>query len=362
MNWNWQQPDWPVFRWDAERLRTSEAAFLKQGGMLLGACRHLAVDDGEALLAETALSEAMTTSSIEGEILDRQSLRSSIMRHLGLETKQRRIGMREDGIARLTLDVFRGGTQGLSHERLWEWHRWLMQDRADTSQVGAYRTQEEPMRIVSGRFGGETTHFEAPPSSTVPTEMDRFLAWFARREKALSAIARSGIAHLYFESIHPFDDGNGRIGRAIADVALAQGVGGPSLTMLSTEIESRRREYYAQLERSSRTLEVTGWLEWYAETVLAAQQRTQAWVDFLIAKTRMMDGLRGRINERQEKALLRVFREGPNGFAGGLSSGNYQTVTGASPASAGRDLTELVELGALSKTGQGKGTRYWLRT
>lgn len=360
MDWNWQQPDWPQFTYDAGRLESSEASFLKQGGILIGAFKHLQPTQENELLAETATSEAVTTSAIEGELLDRQSVRSSILRHLGIQADSRRAGLREEGIARMMLDLFRGDLGPLSHERLWAWHGMLMQGRTDLDVIGGYRARAEPMQIVSGPIGRETVHFEAPPAGRVRGEMDGFLEWFNQSERRLPPLARSGIAHLYFESIHPFEDGNGRIGRAISEKALAQGLGQPSLTMLSTEIESCQKEYYAELERASRRLEVTAWLEWFADAALAAQRRTLDWVHFLIYKTRLLDRLCGRINGRQEKALLRMMREGPAGFAGGLSAGNYQTITGASPATAGRDLVQLVNLGALRRTGTGKGTRYWL--
>ena len=184
--------------------------------------------------------------------------------------------------------------------------------------------------------------------------------WFNGSRANTPPLTRSAIAHIYFESIHPFEDGNGRIGRAIAEKALAQGLGHPSFSMLASEIESRHSEYYAALESASHTMDVTAWCLWFADVVLAAQQRTQTWLEFLLAKTKLLDALRGQLNVRQEKVLLRMFREGPSGFSGGLSAGNYQTITGASPATAGRDLSELVALGALRKSGIGKGTRYEL--
>lgn len=359
MSWNWQHPDWPRFRFDARRIEEAETSFLRHGGILIGALKHLTPDDETELVAETATSEALTTSAIEGEKLDRQSVRSSILRELGLQV-DRRAGPREQGVARLMVNLLRRGTDKLSHQTLWDWHEMLMLDRSDLSAVGAYRSHPEPMRIVSGRWGRESVHFEAPPSERVREEMDRFVLWFNDSRGDLAPLARSGIAHLYFESIHPFEDGNGRIGRAIAEVALAQGLGQSSLVMLSTEIESRHSAYYQELERASKGLEITDWLAWFSDLVLNAQLRTLSWVDFVIAKTRLLDRIREKINPRQERALLRIFREGPEGFQGGLSSGNYQTITGASPATAGRDLADLVGLGALSRTGVGKGARYWL--
>ena len=359
MSWNWQQPDWPEFRHQPDVLAPFEASFLRQGGVLIGTFRHLQPADGGEITAEILTSEAITTSAIEGEILDRESVRSSILRHLGLGTAPRRVGPSERGISALATDVLRTWEAELSSDSLFGWHRMIMEGRADLP-VGAYRTHEDPMQIVSGPIGKQTIHFEAPPSQRVPGEMARYVEWFNGTRSTLPALTRAGIGHLYFESVHPFEDGNGRMGRALAEKALAQGLGQASLTMLSTEIESRRAEYYAKLEAAGRSNDITAWLVWFAEVILAAQGRTQAWIDFLIAKTKLLDGLRGRVNQRQEKAILRITREGPAGFTGGLSAGNYQRITGASPATAGRDLAELVELGALRRTGEGRGTRYWL--
>lgn len=359
MNWNWQHPDWPNFTYDAGALADAEATFLLQGGMLVGAFKHLRPGDEQELVVEVATSEAMTTSDIEGEVLDRQSVRSSILHHFGIATDQQRVGPREDGIAHLMADVFESDLAPLTHERLWRWHSLIMQGRAGM-EVGAYRRHEEPMRIVSGPIGRERVHFEAPPSDVVLAEMDRFVDWFALSQGRLPALTCAGLAHLYFESIHPFEDGNGRVGRAISELALAQGLGGRSLTLLATEIESRQRDYYARLEQASRGLEVTDWLVWFADVSLAAQVRTLGWIDFIIAKSRLLDSLADHMNPRQERVLLRMFREGPTGFLGGLSAGNYQRITGTTAATAGRDLAELVRLGALKRTGVGKGTRYWL--
>jgi Fic family protein len=176
----------------------------------------------------------------------------------------------------------------------------------------------------------------------------------------LPALTRAGIAHLYFESIHPFEDGNGRIGRAIAEKALAQGAGQPSLTALSLLIHRQRKDYYSQLEAANKTLEVDPWLDWFADIVLAAQAHTLQGLDFLLASSRLWDRLRGQLNERQEKALSRLMRAGVDGFVGGLSASKYMAITGAPAATARRDLGHLVELGALRRTGQLKGTRYWL--
>jgi Fic family protein len=173
-------------------------------------------------------------------------------------------------------------------------------------------------------------------------------------------MTRAGLAHLYFESLHPFEDGNGRVGRAIADMALAQGAGRPAFTALSLVLQRHRSHYYDALSSASRSLEVDAWLDWFADRVLEAQRSALASIEFVIHKTRLLDRLRGRLNLRQEKALLRVMRDGPGGLVGGLSAGKYTALTGASAATAGRDLAELVEWGALVRTGEKRGTRYAL--
>jgi Fic family protein len=194
--------------------------------------------------------------------------------------------------------------------------------------------------------------------------MGRFIKWFNRTapygKEPLPALTRAGIAHLYFESIHPFEDGNGRIGRAISEKALAQGSGHQTLTILAETILIRRKAYYAALEAANKENQITRWLRWFAGISIEAQRRTSARIDFLIDKTRLFDRLKGSINERQERALLRMLREGPEGFKGGLSAGNYLKITGASPATATRDLADLVDRKVLLRHGERRHTRYSL--
>ncbi len=350
MKWNWQLDDWPELRYDPVRLAPFETNFLIQGGVLTGVYKHLRPGDEAQVAADMLTGSAMSTSAIEGEMLDRDSVRSSILRHLGKPTPNRRTRPLEEGTAQLTVDLQRHENAELTHETLFGWHRMLLNG-------GAYRTHTEPMQIVSGPIGRSRVHFEAPPSEAVSFEISGFLHWFNSSRTTCPKLARAGMAHLRFESIHPFEDGNGRIGRAISEVALGQS----RLSMLSTEIESRRSEYYAALELASQSNEVTDWLLWFAEAVIAAQKRSISWIEFTISKSRLLDNLRGKINERQEKVLLRMFEGGPDGFKGGLSARNYQCISGASPATAGRDLIELVNLNALTRIGQLKGTRYWLK-
>jgi Fic family protein len=364
MTWNWQQPDWPAFSWNRARLRKAEEQFLLGAGVFAGAVKHLASPDRERLTVEAMSSEAVTTSEIEGEVLDRASVQSSIRRQLGLETGHRRVKPAEQGIAEMMVDLFNSFAVPLSEEMLFSWQRMLFKARGDLKQIGAYRTDDAAMQVVSGAIHAPRVHFEAPPSRKVPREMARFVKWFngtaPNSPEPLPALTRAGIAHLYFESIHPFEDGNGRIGRAISEKALAQGVGQPTLTALAATILIRRRGYYEALEAANKDNEVTGWLTWFAAIVMEAQRRTEARIEFLLDKTRLLDRLRGQINERQEKALLRMLREGPEGFRGGLSAGNYATITGASAPTATRDLADLVEKSALTRTGEHRHTRYFL--
>jgi Fic family protein len=196
-------------------------------------------------------------------------------------------------------------------------------------------------------------------------EMDAFVSWFNETSPdgghALPALTRAGIAHLYFVSIHPFEDGNGRIGRALAEKSLAQNLGQPTLIALAYTIERARKAYYAALHRNSRNIEITDWLVWFAQTVLEAQRNTIRRVDFYIAKAKLYEKVRGQLNERQEKVLARMFREGIDGFKGGLSAENYITIAKTSRATATRDLQDLVARGALTKTGELRHTRYHLK-
>jgi Fic family protein len=365
MNWNWQQPDWPNFRWDGSRISAAEEQFLLGAGVVIGTVKHLGEDEQNQLLVEQMTGEALTTSAIEGEILNRASVQSSILRQLGLPfPDKRRVRPAEQGVAEMLVDLYRSFSQPLSGKMLFGWHRMVTSGSKDLAAIGRYRTSPEPMQIVSGPIGASTVHFEAPPAKQVPGEMKRFISWFNRTaprgKEPLPAITRAGTAHLFFESIHPFEDGNGRIGRAIAEKAMTQNFARPLLVSLATTILARQKNYYTALERANRNTDITEWLLWFAEIVLESQRRNVAQVEFVIAKAKLLDRLRGRINERQQRALLRMFREGPDGFKGGLSAGNYSTMTGASPATTTRDLVDLTDKGALIRTGERKHARYSL--
>jgi Fic family protein len=364
MIWNWEQPDWPNFRHEKNRLESREARFLHSAGLISGLIKHLDPGAGEQLRIELIGDEAIQTSAIEGEILDRESVQSSLRRQFGLQTDDRRIPPAEQGIAEMMVDLYRTYDQPLDQPMLYRWHQMLMKGRADIRDIGCYRTHEEPMQVISNRLDRIEIHFEAPLSTIVPKETARFEEWFNRTspagESVLPPITRAGIAHLYFVTIHPFEDGNGRIGRAISEKGLSQAVGHPSLLALADAIKRRQKEYYRALQDASKSIEITSWLEWFADTVVQAQEATQIRVEFLIEKAKLLNRLRDQLNSRQEKALLRMFEEGPEGFKGGMSAEKYIRITEASRATATRDLQDLVEKCALIRHGELKHTRYFL--
>jgi Fic family protein len=364
MSWNWQQSDWPKFAWNPSRLAAAEQQFLVGGGTFVGAIKHLGDEDRNQLTVEAMSTEALTTSEIEGEILDRASVQSSIQRQLGLAADNRRAAPAERGVSEMMVNLYKTFAAPLSDDVLFEWHRMLMSGRQDLTDIGCYRTGSEPMQVLSGAMGSQRIHFEAPPSAKVPPEMKQFITWFNRTvprgAEPLPALTRAGTAHLYFESIHPFEDGNGRIGRALAEKSLAQNLSQPSLIALAATILAQSARYYTALEAASQSNEITEWLGWFAGTTIEAQRRTLAMIEFLIDKTKLLDRIRGQINDRQDKALLRMFKEGPEGFEGGMSAGKYSTITGASPATTTRDLADLTEKGALVREGERRHARYRL--
>lgn len=364
MRWNWEHPDWPEFLWNSGVLAEMEAQFLQRSGMQIGSLKHFDDETRLAIMVDTLTGEALKTSEIEGEILNRDSVQSSILNGFGLKTDGRRVPPAERGIADMMIDLHRQFDHPVTHDTLHDWHRMITNGRTDLHDIGRYRTHAEPMQVVSGALHKPKVHFEAPPSASIPSEMARFVEWLAvtapHGAKAMPPLTRAGLAHLYFVSIHPFEDGNGRIARALAEKVLAQGIGQPTLLALSHTIQQHRKRYYDALEASNKDIEVTDWLIYFARTVLDAQAYTQRLIDFLIEKTKIYDRVRGQLNERQERVLARLFKEGPDGFKGGLSAGNYITITGAARATATRDLLHMVELGILTVTGSLKSTRYWL--
>ena len=364
MLWNWQQKDWPNFRFDPKVLESLEAKFLLKAGVLLGSYSHINDEDKNTLTIELISEEALKTSEIEGEYLNRDSIQSSIRRYLGLSHDLRKVPAAEQGIAEMMVDLYKNFADKLSDASLFSWHKMLTLRRRDLQDIGIYRTHPEPMQVVSGQFHEPVIHFEAPASKTVPEQMKKFVEWFNRTapdgDAPLPFLTRAAIAHWYFVCIHPFEDGNGRIGRGLAEKSLSQCLGQPTLIALSHIIQKYKKDYYLILEESNKSNEITAYLIYFAQLILEAQTYTQKMINFLIEKAKLYDRVRGELNDRQEKVVERLFREGLGGFKGGLSAENYIRITHASRATTTRDLQDLVEKRVLVRTGEHKSTRYYL--
>jgi Fic family protein len=365
MTWNWEQSGWPEFTFDPAVMEPLERQFLLRSGEFIGAFKHVGPDDQDTLKIELISEEALKTSEIEGEVLNRDSVQSSLRRQFGLGSDQRQIPPAERGIAEMMVDLYKTFDEPLTHKTMFAWHKMLMSGEQGNRAIGGYRTHLDPMQVVSGDIHNPKVHFEAPPSAKMKEEMDAYVTWFNETaphgKHPLAALTRAGIAHLHFVSIHPFEDGNGRIGRALAEKSLAQNLDQPSLIALAYTIQRASKAYYVALERNNKDLEISDWLVYFGETILEAQRNTIKRVDFYVAKAKLYEKLYGRLNERQEKAIARMFREGIDGFKGGLSADNYISITKASRATATRDLQDLVEKGALTKTGELRHTRYHLK-
>lgn len=362
MSYNWQQPDWPQFRYDLSGLEEIFLTFAEKTGQVAGLVKGLSPDAQIEAAIELMATEALKTSAIEGELLSRRDVLSSIRKNLGIEHEAQTGDKRAVGIATLMTDVRQSFAAPLSQNKLFEWHRMIMAGHRRI-QPGQWRTHAEPMEVISGPIGHETVHFEAPPSSIVPREMARFIDWFNNTSPDGSrpikkAIVRSAVAHLYFESIHPFEDGNGRVGRALSEKALSQGLRRPALLSLSRAIEAKRNDYYDALQQAQQTNEITAWITWFVAIALEAQAQAEEHIDFTLRKTRLFNRFRGQLNERQIQILQRMMEEGPTGFEGGMSAKKYMSITGTSKATATRDLQDLAEKGIFVPTGGGRSTHY----
>jgi Fic family protein len=362
--WNWQLKEWPNFTYDENVLKILELKFSQNAGTVQGAFKHVNDNEKEQFIIEILSNEALKTSEIEGEYLDRDSIQSSIKKNLGLNVAKKNIPQAEFGIAEMMVDLYRNYNTPLTQEQLFNWHKMLTSGRRDLTDVGKYRTHDDAMQVVSGRLDKPTVHFEAPPSQKVPQEMNQFISWFtethSENEKTMLPLVKSGIAHLYFVCIHPFEDGNGRIARAIAEKSISLSIGQPALISLSKTIESNKKSYYNALENNNKTIDITDWLLYFGQTIIEAQEDTLKLIDFLIEKAKFFDRYTTLLNERQIKVVIRLFDSGYEGFKGGLSAENYTKIAKTSASTATRDLKDMVDKKMLLKTGELKSTRYWL--
>ncbi len=361
-HFNWQNKDWPDFKFELTYLEKHLFAFYERIGHVSGMIKAIPKDMQTEALLEIMVAEAIKTSEIEGEFLSRKDVMSSIRKNLGLIIQTDSKDIRTPGISSLMIDVRNNFSNSLTEQSLFDWHTMLL-NHVKGVEIGKWRTHPEPMQVVSGAIGKEKVHYEAPPSHVVPKEMERFIRWFndtapGGRKEIKSAPVRSAIAHLYFESIHPFEDGNGRIGRAIAEKALSQGIGRPILLSLSKTIESNKKKYYQELEKAQFSLEINSWIKYFVETILEAQIDSEIQIEFILKKVIFFDRFNNQLNERHKKVIMRMLEEGPNGFLGGMNAKKYEGLCKISKATATRDLQYLLEMGAFIVSGGGRSTSY----
>lgn len=365
MAYNWQHKDWPNFTYDLSAVEEVLFLFTERMGRVGGLLEGLPEAEQTAAMIDVMVAEAVKTSEIEGEYISRQDVMSSIKNNLGLNPTAEQVkDQRAEGAAQLMLDVRESYASPLDEEKLFSWHRMLMKG-SQRVKVGEWRTHAEPMQVISGPIGKQKVHYEAPPSSRVPDEMSAFINWFNETAPGGSSVigkplVRSAVAHVYFESIHPFEDGNGRLGRAISEKALSQEVGRPVLLSLSRTIESSRNDYYDALKKAQKSNEITSWVTYFVNMGLAAQIQAEEHIEFTLKKAKVFDRYKDQLNERQLRVVRRMLDEGPEGFEGGMSAKKYIAITKTSKATATRDLQDLVACDLFVLVGGGRSTRYEL--
>ena len=360
-----QRKEWPEFRWNEARLLPILAKVRHQQGRLLGQMEGLGFHlRGEANLASLT-SEVIGSSAIEGEKLDAEEVRSSIARRLGIvDAGVAPVNRHVEGVVEMMLDATRKFGEALTAERLFSWHAALFPSgRSGMRRIttGAWRTGEDgPMQVVSGAMGRENVHFEAPDADILDAEVSRFLEWF-EGSTTIDPVLKAGIAHFWFVTIHPFEDGNGRIARAIAELALARADGvAERFYSMSTQIEKERKQYYDSLESSQRgTIDITLWLEWFLGCLDRALEEAQISLRGILHKARIWERINqdGPVNERQHAVINRLL----DGFEGKLSTSKYAKIAKCSADTALRDINDLLARGLmLREDGAGRSTGYRL--
>ncbi|MBI4398944.1 MAG: Fic family protein [Candidatus Omnitrophica bacterium] len=366
MKYIWQCDSWPKLTWDSQTLLSLLGQARLAQGNLLGRVRRLGFRLGEEAQVDILTEEAVKTAAIEGDRLNPQMVRSSVARHLGLSVAGLVPATRSiDGLVEVILDATQDFSKALSARRLKGWHAALFpsgHSGIHKIRVGLWRGKE-PMRIVSGPVGREKIHFEAPSGEIVEAQMRKFLSWWELSRKAADGILRAGLAHFYFVTIHPFEDGNGRIARALTDMALAQD---ENLNIryysLSSQIMEERDEYYNILERCSKnnTTDVTEWLIWFLGCFQRAIQRSDKIIGDVLAKADFwQEHAQTQLNERQKKIVNRVLETGRGKFVGGLTTRKYVSIAKVSRATAFREITDMLDKKVLRPLpGNGRSVHY----
>lgn len=364
--YNWQQDGWPRFVYDAAPLEPLLHEYTALSGIFAGTNENSTTNDQIKATVDFMITEALKTSEIEGEYLSQKDLRSSIKNNLGLSNPKEKVrDLKAKGAADLMIACRTAFDKPLSRKMLFSWHRMIMADD-NTVKIGAWRSHAEPMQVISGALGKVKIHYEAPPSAQVASEMKHYVIWYNRSLKedyphSYQAPIRSALAHLYFESIHPFEDGNGRIGRALSDKALSQGHGTPVLLSLSKTISDKRQDYYNALERAQKKLDVNEWLHYFLNVCIQAQRDAIERIRYSIKKKNFWQSHKDLLNDRATKVIKRMTKDGPDGFDGYLNARKYMAITKCSKATATRDLQELLAAGILNAIGEGRSRSYALK-
>ena len=365
MTWVHEQPDWPTFTWDTEPLASRLADIRHRQGRLLGRMESLGFELRREASLETLTTEVVTSSAIEGETLNPQEVRSSIARKLGIEIGGYvSVGRDVEGIVEMIIDATRNFDQPLTSERLFDWHAALFPTGRTGMQritVGAWRPASAGlMQVVSGPVGKERVHYEAPAADRLDDEIARFLNWFEAKDDT-DPVLKVGIAHLWFVTIHPFEDGNGRIARAIADMALARADGmRERFYSMSAQIETERKDYYAQLERQQRgSVNITSWLAWFLDCLGRAIGSAEEALSAVLYKATIWKIANHKpVSERQRLVLNRMLDPS---FKGYMNTSKYAKLAKCSTDTALRDIRDLVDRGLLVKNpGGGRSTSYRL--
>jgi Fic family protein len=368
----WQSTQWPEFQVDLAVLQPALAAARYAQGRAMGLASHLQLMDLGELQLQGWAEEAIATAQIEGEILQVNSVRASAARRLGLQDAK---ALERDARTEATLDVLQAAIQQshqtLTHETLHSWQAALFPTGRSGIQkirTGAYRDHAEPMQIVTPRLGKpDIVHYQAPDSADVQAQMTRLVDWFNGSLHQTDGLVRAALAHLWLEAIHPFEDGNGRVGRALVEMALAQDLKTDKrLWSLSQQMWLDRSGYYAQLQAATgqASMDVTPWVQWFAGCVHKAADATWENMQAAMRKTRFWEELREQhpqLTPTQTKAINKLYDVGPDGFVNGISTEKYVNLCRVSRATAYRELRALGEMGVLVQTGAGRGTRYKLK-
>jgi Fic family protein len=356
---------WPRFEWNSHKLAEQLAAVRHRQGRLLGRMEALGFELRAEAVLQTLTEDVLKSSEIEGEILDKEQVRSSIARRLGMDIGALAPVDRDvEGVVEMMLDATQNYQALLTDERLFAWHAALFPTgRSGMTKiiVGAWRDEASgPMQVVSGPMGRERVHYEAPTAARLDGEMTAFIEWFNGASAPLDSVLKAAVAHLWFVTIHPFEDGNGRIARAIADMMLARSEGSPQrFYSMSAQIRLERKDYYAILERIQKGgLDITTWLQWFLGCLDRAFDGAEAILANVLRKARFWEAMAGQpLNERQRKVVNRLL----DGFEGKLTSSKWAALAKTSPDTALRDINDLVARGVLVKDeAGGRSTSYSL--